>query len=172
MGNCLYHLQQFYRDSRESSLACLYLQSLGFRWCRGIMDIAHGGKSFKQILTILKALESLKTIVEKHWKSVCWALYWRNKMNILYLSWNNQVWVWMIFKTIFSKTLIDSQYLVSPGQSVEHYEWRFMPIKNDCGLNIILLSLFHQLPFHDFFNLGGFNFLFINIITNKVNRNK
>ena len=52
-----------------------------------------------------------------------------NKVMVSHLLMNDQVQVGIISKAIFAKTLIDSQYLVSPGQGVQHYEWRFMPMK-------------------------------------------
>ena len=31
-------------------------------------------------------------------------------------------------KTLFVNALMENQYLVSPAQSIQHYEWRFMPV--------------------------------------------
>ena len=47
---------------------------------------------------------------------------------VLHSSMNDQVQLWAVSKAIFAKTLIDSQYLVSPRQSIQHFEWSFMPV--------------------------------------------
>ena len=54
----------------------------------------------------------------------------------------DQVSVGTVSKAIFAKTLIDSQHLISPGQSVEHYEWRFMPMS---------MTVVQVLPHNPFF---------------------
>ena len=38
------------------------------------------------------------------------------------------MWVEKISKVIFANTVIKSHYLVSPEQSIQHYEWRFIPV--------------------------------------------
>ena len=65
--------------------------------------------------------------------------YLLDRANASHLSRNDHVKVGTISKDIFSKTLIKSHYLVSPGQSIQHYEWRFMPM----NMNIV----FPLLPF-------------------------
>ena len=66
MGNCLDHLQQFDKNSRESCLAgqCLqyiYLNSMEQQW-RSLLN----QKSFRQAGNLLNNLESLQTILEEH----------------------------------------------------------------------------------------------------------
>ena len=50
------------------------------------------------------------------------------KLNVSHSSFNNNMKVGTISMAVFAKALIKSQYLVSPGHSIEHYEWRFMPV--------------------------------------------
>ena len=133
--NCLNCLQQF-KISRESCLADQYLQLIGLDSVKKQWTMLLKQKRFKHACTTLKPLESLQTILEEHWKSICTPSYWMNKAMVSHSSMNDQVQVKTVSKAIFAKSLIDSQYLVSPGQSLKCYEWRF----------IILLSLFHQPP--------------------------
>ena len=49
---------------------------------------------------------------------------------------NDEVQVATASKAIISKTLINNHYLVSPGQSIEHYGWRFMPV----NMNVSIIS--------------------------------
>ena len=55
---------------------------------------------------------------------------------------NDQVRIGTASKAIFPRNLIDNQYLVSLGQSVEHYEWRFMPMN---------MTIMFTLPHNSFF---------------------
>ena len=58
---------------------------------------------------------------------------------VLHLSTTDQVQVWTVSKAIFAIALIKSQYLISPGQIIQHYEWRFISV----NMNVV----FPPLPF-------------------------
>ena len=49
---------------------------------------------------------------------------------------NDQVRVGTVSKAIFSRNIIDSKYLVSSAQSIQHFEWRFMPM----NITVVLTS--------------------------------
>ena len=122
MGNCINHLQQFDKNSRKSCLAGLYLQSLGLKCSEKEWQPLLNLKDFKMARTLLNGLETLKTILEEHWKHICQNSSWRYKVMVSYPPLNDSMKIRTISKAIFSKTLIKSQYLVSPGQSIQQYE--------------------------------------------------
>ena len=122
MGNFLNHLQQFNKNSRESCLAGLYLPSVGLKCSEMKWQSLLKQKCFKMTRTLLNGLETLKTILEEHWKSICQNLYWRYKLMVSFSSLYDSIKIGTISKAIFSNTLIKSCYLVSPGQSIQQYE--------------------------------------------------
>ena len=81
ISNKASYLQQFNRNSRDICFANQYLKSIGLdsveqQW-RSIIK----QKSFKRARTLLNNLESLQTILEEHWKSICqpltgWKKWW------------------------------------------------------------------------------------------------
>ena len=108
---------------KGSCLAGQYLESIGFdsveQWWRLFLQ----QRSIKHAGTFLKVIESLWTILEEHWKSICKSSYWRNKVMVSHLFTNNQVLVGTASKANFPKKLINSEYLVSIGHSIEFYAW-------------------------------------------------
>ena len=139
MGNCLDHLQQFNRITRESYLADLYLQSIGFKSTEQVWVFLSKAKSSKHAGTLLNSHKTNHAILKKHWKSICEASYWKNKVNVSHLY---HVKVGTVSKTIFSKALIKSHYLASLGQWIHHYEWRLMPV--DMNVSISSNAIFLQ----------------------------
>ena len=91
---------------------------------------------FKHSGPLFNSLKTLHAILAKHWKSICQVLYWRNNMNVSHTSRIDHMQIGTIFKAIFAKDLIKSKCLVSPGQSIQQYEWRFMPV----NMNVVYLS--------------------------------
>ena len=85
-------------------------------------------KRFKQAGKFVEQPQILQIVLEGYWKSICQASHWRNKVNASHSLINDQAQVKTISKAIFLKTIIKSKYLVFPGQSIQHYEWRFMPV--------------------------------------------
>ena len=120
--NCLDHLQQFNRNSRESCLACKYLQFIGSKFMEQEWRSLLKEKSFKQAGTLLNSLNTFHAILEEHEKSIYQASYKRNKVNVSHSSVNVHMQVGTISKAIFAKTVIKSDYLVSPGHSVQQNE--------------------------------------------------
>ena len=117
MGNCLDHLQQINRNSRENCLADKYLQPIGVtcveQECRSLLK----EKSFRQAGILLKNLsfsDLSKGTLEKHLSGFIQGMFHIHKQM--------KMQVGTISKAIFAKTLIESQYLASLGQSMEHYE--------------------------------------------------
>ena len=93
--NCLNHLQQLNRNTRESCLAGKYLQSIGLKCVEQQWRSILTWKIFKHAETFLNSLGTLQTILEEHWKSICQASYWRNGVNVSHsytlisASWSN-----------------------------------------------------------------------------------
>ena len=133
MGNCLDHLQQFSRNSRETCLADKYIQSIGLKYVEEQWRSLLKQKSFKWSGTLLNSLKTFHAIQVDHWKSNCQASYWRNKLNVSHSSRNDHVQVEAISKAIFAEVLMESKYLVSHGQSFQHCEWWFTPV----SINVI-----------------------------------
>ena len=76
-------------------------------------------------------------------------------MIVSHSSMNNKMQVGTVSKAIFAKMLIDSQYLILFGQSIEYYEWRFMPLNT----TVVLISSSDPFsispPYNVFFNQNG-----------------
>ena len=112
--NCLDHLQQFNKNSRESCLAGLYLHSVGLKCSQMEWWSLLNQKCFKMARSLLNGLETLTTIPDEHWKSICQNSCWKYKVVVSYSSSNDAMKIGTISKAIFSKMLINSHYLVSP----------------------------------------------------------
>ena len=92
--------------------------------------------------TLLNGLETLKTFLEDHWKCICQNSYLRYKVIVSYSSSNDFMKIGTISKVIFSKTLIKSHHLVSPGQSIQKgNEWRFMPFNMNLAFPPMLFPI-------------------------------
>ena len=79
-----------------------------------------------------------------------------NKVMVEHSSRTYGVQVEKVKIPIFSKALIDSQYLISPVQSMELYELSFVPLKMNMALTS-LSNLLQQPPYHVFFSQSYFN---------------
>ena len=89
MVNCLLHLQQFDRKSRESCLAQWYLQFIPLDSMQQQWRSLPKWRSFKHAGNLLNSLKSLQIILEEQWKSTCQASYWRSKVMVLHSSTND-----------------------------------------------------------------------------------
>ena len=118
MGNCLDHLQLFDRNSRESGLAGLYLQSVGLKcskkewWSFLSKMLQNGYNSVEQPGNSQDHSRGSEFILEVQSDGFIFIF------KVPSINWDN-------IKGIVSKTLIKSQYLVSHGQSIQQHEWRF-----------------------------------------------
>ena len=83
---------------------------------------------------------------------------------------NVQVQVETKSKAVFANSLIDSQYLLSPGQSIEHYKWRLTPV----NMTVVFTSSSHPFSISPpkFFNETYINVKIINNMNGKNNKNK
>ena len=104
----------------------------------------------------LKDFKSLQTILKEHFRNIYHPSYWKNKMNYPGLISER----WALKLCIFSKILMDSQYLVALGSWIS--KW-MLPLHHP-------LIPFPTTPYHVSFSQRDFNYHFIIITHFKLRR--
>ena len=149
MEDFLDHLQQFNRNCRESCLVGKYLQSIGSNCVDQQWRSLLKQKIFKQAGT-LNSLETLYTILEEHWKSICQASYLRNKVNVSHSSVDDHMQVGTMCKAIFSKyssrvtilSLLDRVFTIV---NWDLCHWKWMMSYHHCIFSFPSVPLQHLL---------------------------
>ena len=136
MGNCLDHMQQFSRISWDSCFACLFLQSIDLEYTEEDWRSVWKGKRFKWDAELCQTASKLSKKIKRNNGKVSVMLHTGGAKQMFHIYQHDQMQVGTICKAIFLKTLIKSQYLVSPGQSIQHYVLKFMPM----NMNIVFTS--------------------------------
>ena len=158
---------------RKTCLAGLYLQSIGLKCLEKDQQSLLNQKCFKMARTQLNGLETLKTILEEHWKSTFQNLYWRYKVMVSYSSSSNDSMKnWDNIQGHFLKT--SNQGMLSCLSWTEHSTicMEIHTHEHECCLSTNTFSHFHQLHYDAFFNQSYFNFEIINHINGKNNKNR